>query len=211
VFGFVHVVRGQQNGCAGVAQSLDETPRVASSGGVEPCGWFVEEEDLGPSDQAECEIETATLSTGEFSDSAAGSVVEPHQGKQLVWFPWLGIHPGVEFERFGDRDRAPQRSFLEHYGDSFANASVGMERIVSEDSNGAAGGAAEPFDHFDGRGLAGAVVAEQRNGFTLFDGEGHMVDCSAVAVGLGEVGNVDDTHGPDLNASFAEEAFTTSR
>ena len=61
----VHVVRGQEDGLAEVAQAGDHVPGLAARRGVESRGRLVEEQQVGIADQRHADVEAAQLATRE--------------------------------------------------------------------------------------------------------------------------------------------------
>ena len=88
MFGLVEVVRGQQHGGAVGAERLDEVPRLAAGGRVEPGGRLVEEEHFGTTDDPEREVDPAPLSARQRTDSGVDLLVEPDQTDDLVERTW---------------------------------------------------------------------------------------------------------------------------
>ena len=63
---------------------------------VEPGGRLVEEEQLGPPDRADRDVEPTALAAGQASDLLVRLVGEPDGGHQLVGVPRRGTS-GVEY------------------------------------------------------------------------------------------------------------------
>ena len=61
----VHVVGGEEDGLAEVAQAGDHLPGLAPRRGVEAGRRLVEEEQLGVADQRQADVEPALLAAGE--------------------------------------------------------------------------------------------------------------------------------------------------
>jgi hypothetical protein len=69
------------------------------------------------------------------------------------------------------------------------------ERILAEDADLAPGRPQEAQQQADRGGLAGAVGAQEPEGFAFGDGEGDVLHATALAVELGEAGSLDDDAG----------------
>jgi len=61
----VHVVGGEEDRLAEIAQTADHVPSLAPRRGIEARGRLVEEEQLGIADQRHADVEAALLATGE--------------------------------------------------------------------------------------------------------------------------------------------------
>src|SRR6185312_11422678 len=75
--GLVEVVRGEQDRRSLALEQADEVPEVATGLGVESRGGLVEEQQLGPSDDAERHIHPAALAARELPDEGLVFALEP--------------------------------------------------------------------------------------------------------------------------------------
>ena len=81
----VHVVGGEEDGLAELAQAADHLPRLAPGRGVEAGRRLVEEEQLGIADQRQRDVEAALLAAGELEPSASSAFsVEADELDRLV-------------------------------------------------------------------------------------------------------------------------------
>ena len=71
-FGLVHVMRGQQDGPATLAQVADDVPELAAGLGVQAGRRLVEEQDLGVADQGDRDREPLLLASGKLLDEGIG-------------------------------------------------------------------------------------------------------------------------------------------
>src|SRR4051794_2282954 len=94
----VHVVGGEEDGLAEVAQTGDRIPGVAAGGGVEAGGRLVEEEQLGVADQGHADVETALLATREAARAGIGLAAQADQLDHLVDRPRRAVVAGIEPE-----------------------------------------------------------------------------------------------------------------
>src|SRR5690606_9386939 len=69
--GLVEVVSGEQDRGALGFEPVDEAPKLTASLRVEAGSRFVEEQQLGTTDDAECDVDAATLAAGELADEGA--------------------------------------------------------------------------------------------------------------------------------------------
>ena len=190
-FGFVHVVGGEDDGFAFGFDLFDEVPKVAAGLGVEAGGGFVEEENFGIVDEADGDGEALLLSAGEFFGFGVGFFGELNFFEELEGIDFSIVAGGEGLDEFEEVEVFEKGGGLELYADDGFDV-VGMFLDVdSFDENGAGCGLLEAFDHFEGGGFAGAVGAEDAEGFALLDGEGDVLDGGEGGVFFGEVLDLD--------------------
>ena len=80
----VHVVGGEEDRLAEVAQAGDHVPGLAPRRGVEAGGRLVEEEQLGVADQRHADVEAALLAAGEPAGPVVRLALQPDQLDHLV-------------------------------------------------------------------------------------------------------------------------------
>ena len=78
VVGLVDVVGGKHHRRAGGGQVLHRGPRPPAGFGIEPGGRLVQEQDLGPTDDPDRDIDPAPLTSGQGADAGLGVVDEVH-------------------------------------------------------------------------------------------------------------------------------------
>src|SRR4029078_3432864 len=105
---------------------------------------------------------------------------------------------GVQVERLADAELLRQLALLELDADALAQRRTGAWRVEPEHRDRARVGRSQAGDRFDGGGLAGAVRAEDGEDLALLDVEGDAVDGDAAVVGLDDVVDFDDVHGPSI-------------
>jgi hypothetical protein len=162
-----------------VGQAMDQLVKLTPGVRVESRRRLVEEEQLGPSDDADRDIEAATLPTGQGTDllvrlltqtdhgdqlfhvvrpGALGCgvrrVVAPQVGEELPWRPARVVTPG-----------------LEHHTDARSPVLVALRRIDSQHINRAGRGQPEAFENLDRRGFSGPIRPEQSDDLTPVHGE----------------------------------------
>ena len=84
VLRLVHVVGGEEDRLAELAQPGDDLPGGPAGGGVETGGRLVEEDELGVADQREREVEPPPLAAGQPGGERARPAGEADQGDGLV-------------------------------------------------------------------------------------------------------------------------------
>ena len=91
--GLVQVLRGEQHGDAGREQPPHHVPHLDAAARVQPGGRLVEEQHLGPADQARGQVQPAPHAAGVGLGRPVGRVVEAERGQQLAR-PGPGLAPG---------------------------------------------------------------------------------------------------------------------
>jgi len=181
--GLLEVVGGEHDAAPGRRAVPQDGPEGATHLDVEAGGRLVDEEDVGVAAQGDPEQHPALLTAGELAEEA---VLEPgearglddrgHRQRRRVVAAELGEelpHP--------ERLRDP-RGLQHHAG---AGAGGGVARVAPEEPGGAGGRGREPGEHAEGRGLTGAVRAEDGEEFAGADLEVDGVGGGDAAVPLG--------------------------
>ena len=112
--GLVEVVGGEQDRGALGLEAADERPELAARLGVEPRGRLVEEEQLGPADDAEGDVDAATLPARELRDARARLLLEADGGDHLVDVARVRVEPGEVCELLAHRVLARLGRRLQH-------------------------------------------------------------------------------------------------
>ena len=100
----------------------------------------------------------------------------PRSLDQLARVGRLLVERGEQLERLADGDPVGQLALLELDADEAPESLAVPPGIEPEDADRARVGRPETGDRLDGRGLAGAVRAEDAEDLALLDGERHAVD-----------------------------------
>ncbi len=95
----VHVVGGEEDRLAEVAQARDHVPELAPGGGVEAGRRLVEEEQLGVADQRHADVEPPLLAAGELARPLVGFPSRPTSAIDLLDRARVAEVAGVELER----------------------------------------------------------------------------------------------------------------
>ena len=201
--GFVHVMRGEKHGAAAALELADDLPQLAAALGIETGGRLVEEENARIGDERRGDGQALALSAGKFSYPGVGLLGEAEFGEDLGGGERLAVEAGEELDGFADGELFRQASLLQGDAQPLAELlGIGVPP-AAEDAHFAGSGLEQAFKDFDGRGLAGAVGAEQAEalafanleveatqGFDLgvvslaqaaaLDGGGQGLDCSGV-------------------------------
>ena len=190
-------MRRQQDGLAEVAQVLHHLPRVAPGHRVEPGGGLVQEQQVGVAGQRDRHIEAPLLAAGEPSDARVLLRLQLDELDDLVGGPGVRIVPAVHVHGLADGEELLDAGLLQHDPDALFERPLAAHRVVAEDRDGAGVAVPVPLEDLDSRGLARAVRAEQREHFTLADGEADPPDGLDRAVALAKVLHLDGRHGRD--------------
>ena len=158
----LHVVRGEQDRGAALAQAADQLPRLAARGRVEAGRRLVEEQQVGVAGDAEREVEAAALAAGQRRGTRVGAVVEPDELEHLVDRARVRIGGGVELDRLAHGEVGVEARLLQHDADALEEGALAPRGVVAEHADGAGVGRAMALEDLDERGLAGAVGPEQR-------------------------------------------------
>ena len=97
----------------------------------------------------------------------------------------VGEEAGVEVQHFRRAQAGIDAVLLEHHADERLERGVAL-RVASEDADRPAIGAAIAFENLDGRRLARAVGAEQREDFSLRDAEADVLDSDLCLIDLAQ-------------------------
>ncbi|ALE85348.1 hypothetical protein XF36_21140 [Pseudonocardia sp. HH130629-09] len=157
---------------------------------VQPGGGLVEEQHLGASDEARCQVEPAAHAAGVGAGAAPGGVGEPEAVDQLGGAGPGGCprqieQPADQVEVVAAGQGLVDGGVLAGEADQGADPG-GVADDVAAEHRGPAGRRREQRgQHADGRRLAGAVGAEQAQDLSAPGGEGDPVD------------RADLTEGPD--------------
>ena len=101
----VHVVGGEEDRLAELAQAGDQLPRLAAGGGVEARRGLVEEDQLGVAGDAEREVEPAALAAAEVLGAGVLTPGQADQVEHLLRVARVRVGGGVDLDRLLDRDR----------------------------------------------------------------------------------------------------------
>ena len=133
LLGLVHVVGGQQDGLAEVAEALDHLPGGAAGGGVEAGGRLVEEEQLGVADERDRDVEPPLLAAGQAPGALIGLLGESDELDRLVDRSRGPVVAGVHLERLAHGQQRLHPAFLEDEADPPAPIASRRRRIGAED------------------------------------------------------------------------------
>ncbi len=182
-----------------VGEAAHQSVEVSPSLGVEPGGRLVEEEELGSTDQADGDVQPASLPARQRRDPLVSLIAESDGLDQLVDLSrarsiggGVGLVEAAEVVK--ELAHAPLPMVaprLEHDPDASSPVLVGMGGIRAEDLDRPGGGGAEALEDLDDRRLARAVRPEQRDHLAARDREAHPVEDVLRAVAHAQVADGD--------------------
>ena len=189
--GLVHVVRGQEDRLAELAEVVDHVPGCPSRRGIEAGCRLVEEDQLGVADQGEPEVEPAPLAAGEARGLPVVLAGEADERDRLGHRSGVAVVAGVELERLADGEPGIGRGLLQDDPDPVAPGARSVGRVDAEHRHLSIRPGAEPFQDLDRGRLAGAVRAEEGEDLSALDLEGDPADGFGLGVALAEVAYAD--------------------
>src|SRR6266545_4264611 len=129
VLRLVHVVGGEQDRLAEVAQALHQLPRAAPGRGIEAGGRLVEEEQVGVADDAEGEVQAALLAAGQRPGPRRPLVAETDHVDHLGGVARVRVVAAEQRDDLLDAQLAVDAGGLEHDADPFAEGPLAALRI----------------------------------------------------------------------------------
>jgi hypothetical protein len=194
--GLVEVVRGQHDRGAPRAERGDQLPGAGPGLRVQARGGLVEEQQLGIARDRAGEVQAPHLAAGERRDAGAGAALEVDLREHLGDGARRGEGRAPHREGLGGGEIGGEAAGLQHEPLAGAHCAPVPVGVQPEHAHGAAGGAGEPLEHLEGRGLAGAVGAEQSEQLPAPDLEIDRVDREVrvlpAAIAAGEGLGADD-------------------
>ncbi len=188
----VEEVAGEQHGAALVGVPAEQVAHPADAGRVEAVGGLVEDQHLRVADEGGRDAEALAHAEGVVADPAARLLVgEADDGEHLVDPALRHPHRALgQGEDLAAGAAGVLRGGVQQHAD--LTPRVGQLGEVAAEDGGLAGGrGGEPDHDAHGRGLAGAVGAQEAGDPAGLGGERHVVDGPEAAVRLGQVGDGD--------------------
>src|SRR5437867_7173172 len=171
-----------------------DAPNVDAADGVEGRGRLIEDDERRLAEQGDAQPESLLHALGEAPDEVAGPIGEPHDPERLVGCLAASraghAHQlAVQCQHLARLEPGLVPEQLRQVADLASRPKVTQRS--AEDLATAAGRPGEAEQELDGRGLAGAVRAEEAEDLASPDGHrqsGHRLD---LAVPLLEIGDLD--------------------
>ena len=196
----VHVVRGEEDRLAQVAQAADHVPGLAARRGVEAGGRLVEEEQLGVADQGEGDVEPPLLPARERRGPGVRLLGEADQLHRLVDVARGGVVAGVLLDGLPRRELRDQPGLLEDEADAVAPGAIRLLRIDAEHAHLAGVAGAVALEDLDRGRLARAVRSDEGEDLAGADLEIDPPHRLEAVVGLAQALDADHrlAHGTDV-------------
>ena len=100
--GLFEVVGGDQHGGPGRGQVLHGRPGPPAGLGVQAGGGLVQEQQLGPADDAQGDVDPAAPAARQGADPGPGLAGEAEQLQDLGHGPGVGVQPGEDSQQLAD-------------------------------------------------------------------------------------------------------------
>jgi len=184
--GFVHVVRGDEEGDA-VARKLEEQiPELASRNGIDACSGLIEEKESRLVQHGATEGEALLPSARKLRGQAIQIGL---QAVELDDFFHAALEPrglqtvdtAVELQILLDGQIVIEAEILRHVADALAHGFRILAHIEAFDVSLAAAERQEAGEHFDDGRFSAAIWTKEAEDFAFLDAEADIVDGGEVA------------------------------
>ena len=101
-FGFVHVVRGEQDGATLLLEAANDVPELAAALRIESGSWLVEKKDARVAHQSGGNGQALLLAAGKFSNPGVGLLSEFEIFENFGGGARLVVEAGEEFDGFAN-------------------------------------------------------------------------------------------------------------
>ena len=155
-------------------EAADFDPESRPALDVEARGRLVEEEDARPVHERQRKVKSALHPSGVTLHLAIGRFGQPDPGEQLVasfasLFAGDPVHRRLQPEMLASGQKRIERGLLQCRADRLPHLRSFRHDVVTRDRGGARRRRQQRREHVDGRGLAGAVRAEEAVDLTRVD------------------------------------------
>ena len=153
MLGLVEVVGGEEDGLAQGGEPLDQLPRLAAGGRIEPGGGLVQKDQIGVADQTQSKIETAALAARQGLDAGIRLLLQPTREINSSGRAAAGIGCPVQFEGLPNGQHEFGTGLLQHDADPVAECPSTRGGVVAEDFDLALVSPAVPLQDLDRGGF----------------------------------------------------------
>jgi hypothetical protein len=180
--GFLEVLGGEEDGHATVGgQPADLLPEGAAALDVEACRGLVQEQDAGPVDEREREVEAPLHAAGVRADAAVGGGGEADSLEQLLGAGAAlrageSVQRGLEAQVLAAGEQRVERRLLQRGADHAADLRSLAGDVVAADARAAARRRQQRGEHVHRRRLARAVRPEEAVDLARLDPQVDPVD-----------------------------------
>src|SRR5215469_4608584 len=160
VFGFIHVMRADEDGVSFGGHFADKGPEIAARDRIDAGGWLVEKEYGRVVKNGAAEGQPLLPSTGKSAGESAASLGDSGHAEHVVFsfgtaFAGNAVDAAEEIDVLVDREVVIERELLRHVADGAADI-VGLGGDVETvDAGASRGGSQQAAEHADGGGFAG--------------------------------------------------------
>ena len=183
-----HVMVGDQHADAAVLEMADQVADFAHRDRVDAGQRLVEQDVAGLGGQRPGDLHPAPLAAGQRQRGRAAEMADAEFGQQFVEHLVAPVGVGLDHlqrrhDVLFDIQAAEHAGFLRQVADAEAGAAVHRQQgdVVPVQADRAGVRADQADDHVEGRGLAGAVRAEQPDRLAAPDGDGDVPHHRALA------------------------------
>ena len=190
-FGFLDVVRGENNGDSALLQTAHHIPHIPAQRHIDPGGGLVEEQHLRLMGQRLGDQHPPLHAAGQIHDPLITLVPQRQLAQDLLQqriIARLAKQPAAEAHGSPDAVEHVVGQLLRHQANALAGLTILAAVIEPIDQHLSAGRVNQATDNTDQRGLAGPVRAQQREDFTTPNLQTHALErLKTTGVGLGQV------------------------
>src|SRR6185503_3360315 len=202
LFGFVDVVRREQDGVAVALHPNDLTVKIPAGLRIEPARWFVEEDELWLVYERERDRETLSLTGRERIERRIGFLCERETVEQL----WSGRRPLIkgceQLQRLARRDLVLQSYGLKDCADFLFDCFRVLTRVHAADFNMSAVGLSQPNYTLECGRFSRTVGPEQPEDLAVVDFEADALRREDIVVPFLQVPDNHLVHGFVQNTSI---------
>src|SRR4249920_2759292 len=184
-------MRGQHDRGAVPAQRLDQLPELAAGLRIEAGGRLVEEDQFGPPDNTQRNVQPAGLTAGQLADPRPCLAGQPDQGDRFLGPARRRVERGEVPDDLELGEFRPGAGQLQDDADPGPPRPARPGGVLAHHVDGAVVAAAEPLQDLHRGGLARAIGPEQGEYLAAVDLEIDAADRRDVPVTLAQVPDLD--------------------
>ena len=180
MFGFIHVMGGDENRVSGRRELVDQIPKVAASNRIDARGRLIEKYDGGLVQDGASQGQPLLPSAGQQARHRRPPLAQPCHGQHVLLAlgtPLLcnSVDPAEEINVLLHRQIVIERELLGHIADMFSDVLRFGRHIEPAYASPAIARGEQPAENANGGRLAGSVGAEEAENLAPTDGEGNVV------------------------------------
>src|SRR5262245_17651622 len=199
-FGFIHVMRCQQDGATAAAKLREQLPELTPRLRIESGRRLIEKQQVRIARQRTGHGKPLPLTSGELSNPASSFRFELHDPEQLVDRAAAVVEGTEQPQCLFDRELVGKLRLLQLHADALTQPAVVTAPRHPENLHLSPVRLEKAFQNFDGRRLSRAVRAKQAEALAASDMERQPIDGNDVAIPFDQIGAIDARH--DLDDSL---------